>query len=80
MPSGSSGTLFKKESKQFYHYNFIVMELEEINSSSSSSIGKEDNANHALNGGSEDHKMVYLLCFFIFKLDEEKALCCQIEF
>ena len=41
MPSGSSGTLLKKESKKIGMLIFIVIEMDEVNSSSSSSIGRE---------------------------------------
>ncbi|CDW78427.1 tbc domain-containing protein [Stylonychia lemnae] len=43
MPSGSSGTLLRKE----------IIEMDEVNSSSSSSIGREDNANQAFNASSK---------------------------
>lgn len=48
LPSGSSGTLLRKESK-YYKFNIIiVIEMDEVNSSSSSSIGKEQNVHLAL--------------------------------
>lgn len=54
MPSGSSGTLLRKESKDNDNKASVVIEMDEVNSSSSSSIGREDNANHAFN---ESNKM-----------------------
>lgn len=53
MPSGSSGTLFRKESNNFIFLKNIVVEMDEVNSSSSSSIGKEENANHAFDGSNK---------------------------
>eukprot|EP00347_Sterkiella_histriomuscorum_P014470 403360748 len=47
MPSGSSGTLLRKE----------IIEMDEVNSSSSSSIGREDNVNMALNASSKMKKI-----------------------
>jgi hypothetical protein len=63
MPSGSSGTLFRKESNalnSINEYMSVVIEMDEVNSSSSSSIGREENANHAFNASSKMKKSKYL--------------------
>ena len=59
MPSGSSGHLLRKESKKLHKLFmnvFVVIEMDEVNSSSSSSIGREDNVNQALNASSKMKK------------------------
>lgn len=64
MPSGSSGTLLRKESKNdSLVLTSIVIEMDEVNSSSSS-IGREDNVNMALNASSKLKKSNILNCSF----------------